>query len=589
MHLRLFILFGLLTFGLLFQADFACAKTLEIESQATTEEASVSIARLKALRQCIHDLIPIDIAKKHAGVIRTSILQKAKDLTELTALKKQVIDNHHHLLARVDVNEAEVEARLAKIPEIKEILDKKAKSQQVAVTETPPLPTTPSVQNTPAAKPDVSGEAQGKPEPKVSEQAKPEINVPEKPESKVKPTKEPKPVAKPVDKPKGPTDDEFLTLLAVGDPKAILAAIKAKANVNAHVKSGKSKDHPALMVYLTSPKNGPKADLDVVRAMLAAGAKADWVSADKKLSLMRVAIAKHDPELLKLLLQTKPNLTWTGPKTGYNLLHSWLALNQNDPEILQAFLKAGFNPNAKRADHTYRTPAVFECIQTQGVFGTRPAEFLKLMLAAGADPNITDAKKDTALIYAVKANAEEHMQLLLRQKASLKALNDKDESALLVACDNYGTKIEIIKALLAGGADPNLASAKRHGLTPLVAAVRCGRKDVVEALLKAGAKIDAALPDKSTALICAVEANDEGMVKFLLDAGANPNVVNQASYTPLVYALAKENLTLIKLLLAKGADQNVEISDLNEKVTFKAMVEKYGSNEIRSALLGASN
>ena len=111
----------------------------------------------------------------------------------------------------------------------------------------------------------------------------------------------------------------------------------------------------------------------------------------------------------------------------------------------------------------------------------------------------------------------------------------------------------------------------------------------MEALLKAGSKIDAALPDKSTALICAVEANDEGMVKFLLDAGANPNVVNQASYTPLVYALAKENLTLIKLLLAKGADQNVEISDLNEKVTFKAMVEKYGSNEIRSALLGASN
>ena len=529
MPLRLYLLFGLLTLGLFFQADFACAKAMEIEAQATSEDAAKSIARLKALQQSIKEFIPVDVAKKHAGVIRNTILQKSKDLTELEVLKTQMVDNHYIVKVRVSVKEDQVKERLAQIPEIKTILEHNP--PKVAGKDTP------------------------------------------------KPTGDVKPAGA-----SGPSDAEFLALIEKkADAKLILAAIRNHANVNAEVQEGQSKGMSALMLYLSGVPSGQKANLEIVKAMLASGAKADWVSADKNLSLMRVAITKQDPDLLLLLLKAKPDLSWTGQNTGQTLLHSWLEQNQNKPEILKAFLDAGFNPNAKRADQEYQTPVLFDCIKTQGIFVIRPLEFLKLMLAAGANPNITDANQDTALIYAVKANAEEQVKFLLTKGVQVAAVNNLDETALIVACESYVTKLEIVKALINGGADPNVAAAKRHGLTPLVAAVRVGRVDLIQALLKAGAKIDAPLPDKRTALSCAVEANNLEIAKLLLEAGANPNVVDQSSYVPLVYALANQNLDLIKLLMAKGADANVQVPDDNKQVTLKAMLQKYGSPEIRAA------
>jgi len=123
---------------------------------------------------------------------------------------------------------------------------------------------------------------------------------------------------------------------------------------------------------------------------------------------------------------------------------------------------------------------------------------------------------------------------------------------------------------LIDGKDLNILTAS-GGLTPLMFSVREGDADSAKILVDAGAGLNAAAGDLSTALGLAIQNGFFDLASFLIDKGADVNQADVLECTPLFLAVHVRNqdtsvgipwivtadaLPLIKKLLDKGADPN---------------------------------
>ncbi len=87
----------------------------------------------------------------------------------------------------------------------------------------------------------------------------------------------------------------------------------------------------------------------------------------------------------------------------------------------------------------------------------------------------------------------------------------------------------------------------------LVDAAHEGDAETVSALLEAGAEVDAAGPDGTTALHWAVRRDDRPLAHRLLAAGANADAANRYAVTPLALAATNGSAPLVAALLDAGA------------------------------------
>jgi ankyrin repeat protein len=100
--------------------------------------------------------------------------------------------------------------------------------------------------------------------------------------------------------------------------------------------------------------------------------------------------------------------------------------------------------------------------------------------------------------------------------------------------------------------DPQLINTvNEFEYTPLIAAVKDGRKEIIDYLLDAGADINTG--KGYSALGMAVGQNDYNTVQMLINRGADVNILGG---NPLNLAAEKGDLDVVKLLIAKGADVN---------------------------------
>ena len=84
------------------------------------------------------------------------------------------------------------------------------------------------------------------------------------------------------------------------------------------------------------------------------------------------------------------------------------------------------------------------------------------------------------------------------------------------------------------GANPNIAD--NRGVTPLTLASSLGFFEGVDALIKAGARVDEPNEAGETPLITAVHRRDTQMMRVLLQAGANPDRSDNSGRTAREYA-----------------------------------------------------
>jgi uncharacterized protein len=113
----------------------------------------------------------------------------------------------------------------------------------------------------------------------------------------------------------------------------------------------------------------------------------------------------------------------------------------------------------------------------------------------------------------------------------------------------------LVQVLLRAGAKPN--AANRYGVTPLSLAALNGNAAVVGALIEAGADPNSKLAEDQTILMAAARAGNPGVLTRLLDAGADVNAKERvAGETALMWASLENHAVAVTLLVARGASIN---------------------------------
>lgn len=232
---------------------------------------------------------------------------------------------------------------------------------------------------------------------------------------------------------------------------------------------------------------------------------------------------------------------------------------------------------------------------TEGMYGstalikaiaTDHHEIAQALIDAGANVNqiCTDPQNPsshhTALQTAARNGRTQLVNLLIKNDI-IPTLNYSDQhgnTPLFMAIN--GNHVEIVKALLKAGANPNIpgdyrVSTSRWGHTgsipPLVQAL--SNLEIAQALIEAGALLDATDREGLTAFLHATMSNNIPMITLLARAGANVNAhYPTTGKTPLMEAISKGDQKLVKLLLALGADINAQ--DRYRKTAFDHAAEK---------------
>lgn len=178
-------------------------------------------------------------------------------------------------------------------------------------------------------------------------------------------------------------------------------------------------------------------------------------------------------------------------------------------------------------------------------------------------PNARDGRGNSPLMYAAAVGSLESMRLLLDAGADPNLANDFAATPLMW-CASDGAKVRL---LLSKGANVNARS--NLGRTPLlIAATIDGSSEVARLLIEKGADVNARDKGGSSVLAQAAGSNNVEVALLLIARKAEVNTVDQGGYTPLINAANSGNrsLAMVKLLLEHGAKVNVKTGDTAELV-----------------------
>src|SRR5262245_45862829 len=258
------------------------------------------------------------------------------------------------------------------------------------------------------------------------------------------------------------------------------------------------------------------------------------------------------------------------------------------PQVVQLFLKAGMNPNAKNRENRTalqlaagagRLPIVKALVDHGGdvnpalpwAAARDQAETVSLLMSKGPSPGaVADA-----LIAAAEDGHTRVVELLLDKGADVNAGNRRYTPLMAAAQADYP---KTVRLLLSRGVDVN-AKQPKTGWSAMHAAahgVRSTDRDpdgeTLRLLLDKGAAVDARSRyindgDGWTPLLVAIEGNRVNVARRLIEAGADVNAqcefyssAQDGSESALMLASRKRSPDIVRALLAKGADVNARNS-----------------------------
>ena len=261
------------------------------------------------------------------------------------------------------------------------------------------------------------------------------------------------------------------------------------------------------------------------------------------------AVIYNQIKLLKFLLdiKTDPNAVDRFSPLAETALYC--GSNYGRDEAVKLLLKAGANPNLAIADGV--TPL---CIAIQN----RRSAIVRMLLQADADPNVQRKSDGTTPLYVAAENGfTEMVSILLEAKANPNLQVDYGATALFVAAQNGHTST--VRALLRAKANSNIH--KDNGVTPLFMAARYNHFEVAKLLLQANANPNIPKDNGTTPLYMAAQDGRSDIVQILVQANADTNLPKNDGTTPIYMASQFGHTETVKILLRANGDPNLQRND----------------------------
>ena len=160
----------------------------------------------------------------------------------------------------------------------------------------------------------------------------------------------------------------------------------------------------------------------------------------------------------------------------------------------------------------------------------------------------------TEVADAAMRGDREAVRSALGRKADVNAAQIDGSTALHWAVER--DDVEIVDLLIRAGA--RVTTRTREGVTPLQLAATNGNGPMIDRLLKAGADSNAALtPAGDSALMMAARTGKTDAIRVLLEAGANVNAKESwGGTTALMWAVSEGHAEAARTLIAAGGDVN---------------------------------
>lgn len=322
-----------------------------------------------------------------------------------------------------------------------------------------------------------------------------------------------------------------------GNVEAIKVLLDHGANVNAK----ESLRESTALMWATN-----EGHIDAMRLLIARGADVSARSKQEKspgygtagpgakipenlqiggITPLAFAVREGSMEAVKLLIDSKADVNQT---TGDGSTPLLIAVLNGQYDIARYLIDQG--ADVKLANQKGWTPLYLAIKHRTNETGTVPVppnvgqalDFIKLVLDLGADVNIR-------LLYETEVHVASHVFWL------------KEEGATPFFRAAFGGDVEVMKLLLAHGADPNIAT-KDHtsplmgfagvGYTLAIDHHRSPKEDMeaLKLLLELGADVNAANDQGMTPLMGAAHRGANEEIKVLVEHGAKLDAKDKGSY-----------------------------------------------------------
>ncbi|WP_302294720.1 ankyrin repeat domain-containing protein [Pyramidobacter piscolens] len=309
------------------------------------------------------------------------------------------------------------------------------------------------------------------------------------------------------------TQREFVDLCRDGSPAEITLALRDEKLSPARAAGG------VTPLMGAASARGAAASVEKLRLLIDAGAKVNVADGNGMTPLMYAAQFGDSPAVIRFLLSAGASRE-AKDRRGWTPL-AFAAAKNNSVEMVNALVDAGADIDARARDGA--TPLLL------ALRGGANRGAVASLLDSGADREAKDLSGRVLGDYfkASRFKADAAIAALIQDAAGQKPL----EPSRLVQLCRFGSAKRLRSALKAGS-DPNAAV---DGLTPLMWAARDNRdKDMLSALIDAGADVNAQDPEGRTALMYAVK--NPAAVQTLMNAGARVDLFDTNGRSALEYA-----------------------------------------------------